>query len=481
MSFYDSTPLGRILTRVSADLSIVDLDIPFNLILAVGAATNTYANLGVLAVVTWQVLFVSIPMVFLAICLQRYYFASAKEVMRINGTTKSMLANHLAESIAGAITIRAFQKEDRFFAQNLDLIDTNASPFFHNFAANEWLIGRLEILSATVISSSALAMVLLPPGTFSPGFIGMAFSYSLSLNMSLVFSIQNHCTLANYIISVERLNQYMHIPSEAPLVIDENRPPPNWPSVGKVEIQDLKIKYRPDTPLVLRGVSCTIEGGHKIGIVGRTGSGKQLLSVPCFVWWSWQGKIVIDGLDISTIGLHDLRSRFGIIPQDPTLFNGTVRYNMDPLYQHTDLEIWEVLRKCQLEEAVQDKEEGLDAPEIWCCSGRRWIELEHGTAAIVLFGPCSVEEKSILVLDEATASIDNATDTILQKTIRTEFTDCTVITVAHRIPTVMDCTMVLAISDGKLVEYDKPMNLMNREGSLFGQLVKEYWSHSEVN
>ncbi|KAF9611048.1 hypothetical protein IFM89_026755 [Coptis chinensis] len=420
MSFYDSTPLGRILTRVSADLSIVDLDVPFNLILAVGATTNTYANLGVLAVITWQVLFVSIPMVYLAICLQQYYFASVKELMRINGTTKSMLANHLAESIAGAITIRAFQKEDRFFAQNLDLIDTNASPFFHNFAANEWLIERLEILSATVISSSALAMVLLPPGTFSPGFIGMAFSYGLSLNMSLVFSIQNHCTLANYIVSVERLNQYMHIPSEAPLVIDENRPPPNWPSVGKVEIQDLNWENN--------SYQCLVSFG---------GAGR--------------GGIVIDGVDISTIGLHDLRSRFGIIPQDPTLFNGTVRYNMDPLYQHTDLEIWEVLRKCQLEEAVQDKEEGLDAPEIWCCSGRRWIELEHGTAAIVLFGPCLLRRSRYWCLMKP---LHQLTMQQIQssKTIRTEFADCTVITVAHRIPTVMDCTMVLAISDGKLVE-----------------------------
>ncbi|KAF9611151.1 hypothetical protein IFM89_027237 [Coptis chinensis] len=371
--------------KVSADLSIVDLDVPFNLILAVGATTNTYANLGVLAVVTWQVLFVSIPMVFLAICLQQYYFASAKELMRINGTTKSMLANHLAESIAGAITIRAFQKEDRFFAQNLDLIDTNASPFFHNFAANEWLIERLEILSATVISSSALAMVLLPPGTFSP-------------------------------------DPILHL----------------FPRVSAAQ---LKV-------------------GTRLGLSDILAVGKQLLSVPCFVWWSRQGGggIVIDGLDISTIGLHDLRSRFGIIPQDPTLFNGTV------------------LRKCQLEEAVQDKEEGLDAPVVE--DGLNW---SMGQRQLFCLGRALLRRSRILVLDEATASIDNATDRILQKTIRTEFADCTVITVAHRIPTVMDCTMVLAISDGKLVEYDEPMNLMNREGSLFGQLVKEYWSHSEVN
>ncbi|XP_059298851.1 ABC transporter C family member 10-like [Lycium ferocissimum] len=473
MSFYDSTPLGRILSRVSSDLSIVDLDVPFNLIFAVAATTNFYSNLTVLGVVTWQVLFVSIPMVYVAILLQRYYFASAKELMRINGTTKSFVANHLAESIAGAVTIRAFKEEQRFFRKTFELIDINASPFFHNFAANEWLIQRLETISATVLASSALCMVLLPPGTFSSGFIGMALSYGLSLNITLVSSIQYQCTLVNYIISVERLNQYMHIPSEAPEILKENRPPVNWPSRGKVEIQDLQIRYRKDTTLVLRGISCTIEGGHKVGIVGRTGSGKSTLISALFrLVEPAGGRLVVDGVDICKIGLHDLRSRFGVIPQDPTLFNGTVRCNLDPLCQHTDQEIWEVLGKCQLHEAVKEKEKGLDSLVVE--DGLNW---SMGQRQLFCLGRALLRKSKILVLDEATASIDNATDMILQKTIRTEFANCTVITVAHRIPTVMDCTMVLAISDGKLVEYDAPMKLMKNEGSLFGQLVKEYWSH----
>ncbi|XP_019247523.1 PREDICTED: ABC transporter C family member 10-like isoform X1 [Nicotiana attenuata] len=473
MSFYDSTPLGRILSRVSSDLSIVDLDIPFNLIFAVAATTNFYSNLGVLAVVTWQVLFVSIPMVYVAVRLQRYYFASSKELMRINGTTKSFVANHLAESIAGAVTIRAFKEEDRFFVKTFELIDMNASPFFHNFSANEWLIQRLETISATVLASSALCMVLLPPGTFSSGFIGMALSYGLSLNLTLVSSIQYQCTLVNYIISVERLNQYMRIPSEAPEILKENRPPVDWPSRGKVEIQDLQIRYREESTLVLRGISCTFEGGDKVGIVGRTGSGKSTLISALFrLVEPAGGRIVVDGVDICKIGLHDLRSRFGVIPQDPTLFNGTVRCNLDPLCQHTDQEIWEVLGKCQLHEAVKEKEKGLDSLVVE--DGSNW---SMGQRQLFCLGRALLRKSKILVLDEATASIDNATDMILQKTIRTEFANCTVITVAHRIPTVMDCTMVLAISDGKLVEYDEPMKLMKNEGSLFGQLVKEYWSH----
>ncbi|KAL5577869.1 hypothetical protein UlMin_019568 [Ulmus minor] len=473
MSFYDSTPLGRILSRVSVDLSIVDIDVPYSLVFALGAFINVVANLGVLAFITWQVLLVSIPTIYLAFQLQRYYFSTAKELMRINGTTKSSVANHLAESVAGAMTIRAFEEEERFFKKNLDLIDVNASPFFHSFAANEWLIQRLEILSATVLASAALCMVLLPPETLSSGFIGMALSYGLSLNNSLVLSIQNQCTIANYIISVERLHQYMDIPSEAPEVIEENRPPANWPDVGKVEIRDLQIRYRANAPLVLHGISCTFAGGHKIGIVGRTGSGKTTLIGALFrLVEPTGGRIIVDGINISTIGLHDLRSRFGIIPQDPTLFNGTVRYNLDPLSQHSDKKIWEVLGKCQLREAVQEKEGGLDSLVV--DDGSNW---SMGQRQLFCLGRALLRRSRVLVLDEATASIDNATDTILQKTIRTEFADCTVITVAHRIPTVMDCTMVLAMSDGQVVEYDEPMKLMKREGSLFGKLVKEYWSH----
>ncbi|TVU18536.1 hypothetical protein EJB05_34641 [Eragrostis curvula] len=474
MSFFDSTPLGRVLSRVSSDLSIVDLDVPFAVMFSISASLNAYSNLGVLAVVTWQVLFVCVPMICLAIRLQRYYLASAKELMRINGTTKSSLANHLGESISGAVTIRAFSEEDHFFAKSLELVDKNAGPYFYNFSATEWLIQRLETMIAVVLSFSAFVMAFLPAGTFSPGFVGMALSYGLSLNVSFVSSIQKQCTLANQIISVERVNQYMDIQSEAAEVIEEKRPATDWPQVGRVELRDLKIRYRKDSPLVLHGITCTFEGGNKIGIVGRTGSGKTTLIGALFrLVEPAGGKIIIDSIDITTIGLHDLRSRLGIIPQDPTLFQGTVRYNLDPLGQFSDQQIWEVLEKCQLLQAVQEKEHGLDSLVVE--DGSNW---SMGQRQLFCLGRSLLRRCRILVLDEATASIDNATDAILQKTIRTEFKDCTVITVAHRVPTVMDCTMVLAMSDGKVIEYEKPIKLMETEGSLFRELVKEYWSNT---
>ncbi|CAI0441564.1 unnamed protein product [Linum tenue] len=343
MSFYDSTPLGRILSRVSSDLSIIDLELAYKLTISVGSTLNAYTILALLATLAWPVLFIIFPILYLIMVLQKYYFNTAKELMRINGTTKSSVVSHLAESIAGATTIRAFEEEQRFFTKNLVLVDSNASTYFHTFSASQWLIQRLEIPCAIVLSASALAMTLLPLGD------------------SASVAVHYQCFTAESIISVERLEQYMHIPSEAPQVIEAARPPANWPSHGQVEICNLNVRYQKNSPLVLRGISCRIEGGDKIGIVGRTGSGKTTLISALFrLVEPTEGRIVIDGIDIATIGLHDLRSHFGIIPQEPTLFCGTVRYNLDPLSQHTDPEIWEVLQKCQLREAILQKEEGLD-------------------------------------------------------------------------------------------------------------------------
>ncbi|CAL5017928.1 unnamed protein product [Urochloa decumbens] len=473
VSFYDSTPLGRVLSRVSSDLSIVDLDVPFTFMFSISASLNTYSNLGVLVVVTWQVLFIAVPMIALATRLQRYYLASAKELMRINGTTKSTLANHLGEAISGATIIRAFKEEDCFFAKYLELVDKNAGAYFYNFAATEWLILRLETMSAVIVSFCTFVIALLPSGTFSPGFVGMALSYALSLNVSFVFSIQNQCNLANQIVSVERVNQFMEIQSEAAEVVQEHQPSQDWPQVGRVEFRDLKIRYRQDAPFVLHGITCTFEGGDKIGIVGRTGSGKTTLTNALFrLVEPAEGKILVDSIDITTIGLYDLRSRLGVIPQDPVLFQGTIRYNLDPIGKFSDEEVWEVIQKCQLLDSVQEKVQGLDS--LVFEDGSNW---SMGQRQLICLGRILLRKCRILVLDEATASIDNATDAILQKIIRTEFKDCTIITVAHRIPTVMDCSTVLAMSDGKVVEYGKPMKLMETEGSLFCDLLKEHWSY----
>ncbi|KAJ7553020.1 hypothetical protein O6H91_06G081400 [Diphasiastrum complanatum] len=474
MSFFDSTPMGRVLSRLSSDLSILDVEVPFSFSYSMSATLNALSVVVIIAIVTWKVLIFIIPMIYINHWFQQYYLDSAQELMRIIGTTKSPIVHHFGEAIFGAATIRAFKREDQFMKRNLHLIDVNASPYFHSFAASEWLIQRLETLSAFVLGLSAFLMIMAPAGSIKPGLIGLALSYGLSLNVSLVCSVQNQCILANWIVSVERIKQYMHIPSEAPAVIEDHRPAPTWPPNGNILLNNLQVRYRPDTPLVLKGITCTFKGGQKIGVVGRTGSGKTTLISALFrLVEPAGGSIIIDGIDISSIGLHDLRSRLSIIPQEPTLFRGSVRFNLDPLAEYPDAIIWEALDKCKLGDIVREKPGKLEA--LVGDDGENW---SVGQRQLFCLGRALLKKSRILVLDEATASIDNTTDSILQKTIKLEFTSCTVVTVAHRIPTVIDSDMVMALRDGHLAEFDRPTNLLEQRTSLFAKLVAEYMSHS---
>ncbi|KVI12336.1 AAA+ ATPase domain-containing protein [Cynara cardunculus var. scolymus] len=400
MSFFDSTPAGRILNRVSVDQSVVDLDIPFRL---GGFASTTIQLLGIVGVMT----------------------------------QKSPIINLFGESIAGAATIRGFGQEKRFMKRNLYLLDCFARPFFCSIAAIEWLCLRMELLSTFVFAFCLVLLVSFPRKAIDP----------------------------------KRIHQYCHIPSEAPPIIEACRPPPLWPEEGNIEIIDLKVRYKENLPVVLRGVTCAFPGGKKIGIVGRTGSGKSTLIQVLFrLIEPESGRIIIDNIDISSIGLHDLRSRLSIIPQDPTLFEGTIRGNLDPLEEHSDQE---ALDKSQLGDVVREKELKLDAPVLE--NGDNW---SVGQRQLVSLGRALLKQARILVLDEATASVDSATDNLIQKIIRTEFKDCTVCTIAHRIPTVIDSDLVLVLSDGQVAEFDSPGRLLEDKFSMFYKLVTEYSSRS---
>ncbi|KAG0496551.1 hypothetical protein HPP92_001242 [Vanilla planifolia] len=262
------------------------------------------------------------------------------------GIRKSPILQHFSESIAGAPTIRCFNQEARFLAKNHRLIDNYSRISFHNSATMEWLSVRINLLFNLVFFLALMILVSLPRNTINPNLAGLAATYGLNLNILQAWVIWNLCNVENKMISVERILQFSDITSEAQLVIENNRPEKEWPNNGTIVIQNLHVQYNPRLPMVLKDISCVIPGKKKIGIVGRTGSGKSTL---------------IQAL-LGFIGLHDLRSRLSIIPQDPTLFQGTVRTNLDPLQEHSDLEIWEALRKCQLEEIIKQDHRLLDAP-----------------------------------------------------------------------------------------------------------------------
>ncbi|GAV60518.1 ABC_tran domain-containing protein/ABC_membrane domain-containing protein [Cephalotus follicularis] len=477
MLFFDSTPVGRILTRASSDLNTLDFDIPFSIIFVCAAGMELLVSIGIMAFVTWQVLIVAIFAMFAVHYAQVYYLATARELIRINGTTKAPVMNYAAETSLGVITIRAFNMMDRFFGSYLNLVDTDAALFFHSNAGMEWLVLRIETVQNVTLFTAALLLILLPKGYATPGLVGLSLSYALSLTNIQIFTSRWYCYLSNYIISVERIKQYMHIPPEPPAIVEDKRPPSSWPFRGRIELQELKqIRYRPNAPLVLKGITSTFKEGARVGVVGRTGSGKTTLISALFrLVEPASGTILIDGLDICSIGLKDLRMKLSIIPQEPTLFKGSVRSNLDPLGLYSDDEIWQALEKCQLKATISSLPNKLDSTV--SDEGENW---SGGQRQLFCLGRVLLRRNRILVLDEATASIDSATDAILQRIIRQEFSECTVITVAHRVPTVIDSDMVMVLSYGNLVEYDEPSKLMETN-SFFSKLVAEYWASCSRN
>nr|KYP54321.1 ABC transporter C family member 8 [Cajanus cajan] len=343
MLFFDSTPVGRILTRASSDLSILDFDIPLAITFAASIPLEIVLVICIMAAMTWQVLIVAVPAMVASKYFQGYYQVSARELIRISGTTKAPVMNFASETSLGVVTVRAFNMADRFFKNYLKLVDTDATLFLHSNVAMEWLVLRIEALQNLTVITATLLLVLVPQGYVSSGLAALSLSYAFSLTGAQVFWTRWYCNLLNYLISVERIKQFINIPAEPPAIVEDNRPPSSWPSKGRIDLQALEIRYRPNAPLVLKGITCTFKEGSRVGVVGRTGSGKSTLISALFrLVEPASGDIVIDGINICSMGLKDLRMKLSIIPQEPTLFKGSIRTNLDPLGLYSDDDIWKV-------------------------------------------------------------------------------------------------------------------------------------------
>ncbi|KAL2903563.1 ABC transporter C family member 3 [Bienertia sinuspersici] len=459
ISFFDFTPSSRILSRSSTDQSTVDMDIPYRLAGLVFALIQLLSIIFLMSHVAWQVFLIFVAVIAISCWYQAYYITTARELARMVGIRKAPILHHFSESMVGAPTIRCFNQEGRFHEKVLSLVNDYSRVTFHNIAAMEWLSVRINFLFNLVFFIVLVILVMLPRSAIDPSLSGLAATYGLNMNVLQAWIIWNLCNVENKMISVERILDFTQLPSEAPLVLDDCRPELGWPSEGFIQFENLHVRYSPDSPMVLKGITCTIPAKMKVGVVGRTGSGKSTLIQALFrVVEPSNGRILIDGIDVCKLGLQDLRSRLSIIPQDPTLFQGTVRTNLDPLEQHSDHEIWEVLNKCHVAE-----------------DGENW---SVGQRQLVCLARVLLQRRRILVLDEATASVDTATDNMIQKTVREQTSGCTVITVAHRIPTVIDNDLVLVLDQGKIIEYDTPAELLKDGSSAFSKLVKEFLRRS---
>ncbi|KAI8817199.1 P-loop containing nucleoside triphosphate hydrolase protein [Fimicolochytrium jonesii] len=470
-SFFDTTPLGRVINRFSKDQYTVDEVLPRTF---QGYFRTLFAVLSVVAVnVLGSPLFIIfvVPLGFLYAYFQRFYLSTSRELKRLDSTSRSPIYAHFSETLGGVSTIRAYQQEGRFITVNENKIDTNMRAYYPSISSNRWLAVRLELIGSLIVFGSAFFSVatIAIKGHIPASIVGLMITYSLNVTQSLNWMVRQSCEIETNIVAVERIKEYIDLPREAPYEIPSETPPREWPQVGRIDFINYSTRYRTGLELVLKDISFSVKGREKIGIVGRTGAGKSSLTLSLFrLIERVSGKIVVDDVDIANLGLFDLRSRLSIIPQDPVLFSGTIRDNLDPFGVYDDQAIWRALEDSSLKAHVTRMEKGLASVVL-----QGGENFSVGQRQLICLARALLRKTNILVLDEATAAVDVETDTIIQKTIREEFKDCTILTIAHRINTVMDSDRILLLDRGRIAEFDSPANLLRDKKSMFYSLAKE--------
>ncbi|XP_020848542.2 multidrug resistance-associated protein 1-like isoform X1 [Phascolarctos cinereus] len=464
--FFETNPIGQIINRFTKDMFIIDARFHYYLRTWVNCTLDVLGTVLVIVGALPLFVLVVIPLVFMYFTIQRYYIASSRQIRRLAGASRSPIISHFSETLAGVSTIRAFGHQQRFISQNRDVVNEHLVCFYNNIISNRWLSVRLEFLGNLLVFFAALLAVLAGDAVDSTT-VGLIISYALNITQSLNFWVRKACEIETNAISIERVFEYTNIQKEAPR-IKSNRPPSHWPDKGIVEFVNYEARYRPDLGLALQNVTFRTHSEEKVGIVGRTGAGKSTLTNCLFrIVEKSGGKIIIDGIDISAIGLHDLRGKLNIIPQDPVLFSGTLQMNLDPLEKYSDNELWEALELCHLKDFVQSLPKRL-LHEI----SEGGENLSAGQRQLVCLARALLRKTKILVLDEPTASVDYETDSLVQSTIQKEFADCTILTIAHRLHTVMDSERILVLDSGRIIEFETPQNLIRQKG-LFSEMVKE--------
>ncbi|KAI0657563.1 multidrug resistance-associated ABC transporter [Cubamyces menziesii] len=505
MRWYDVTPQGRILNRFSKDIETIDTSISETF-----HPVNYYIILTIVSVVTIIVVF---PLfIFPAIVLGFFYYrvASAflntnRDLRRMESNTRSPVFANFTELLEGIVTVRAFGAEQRFLDNLYDAVNLTTGIWYVSWMTNRWLLVTFDTLGATGILAATLFAL---SGYKDAGMAGVCITSAITFTESVYWTCRFWTDVELDFNSVERVVEYLDLPQEPPTIIESNRPPAYWPSSTSpnrdslLAVENLVIKYAPDLPPVLHGISFTLKAKERVGLLGRTGSGKSTLAMSLLRFVDpVSGRIIIDGIDISTIGLHDLRSRITFIPQDAALFSGTLRDNLDPFGEHTDAECLDVLhrvhmlsdsqlvsqrpsRAASIHENEQDTTTTFVSPSPTEVEGKTVVTLDtqvspggtnfsQGQRQLIAMARALLRRSAIIILDEATSSIDFATDAKIQATIREEFGDSLLLTVAHRLRTVIDYDRLIVLDKGEIAEFDTPLNLIHKEGGIFrGMCIK---------
>ncbi|XP_015928465.1 ATP-binding cassette sub-family C member 12 [Parasteatoda tepidariorum] len=467
MHFFDVTPVGRILNLFTHDVDEIDTHLPTVMVVFLQRMmTMIFALLLVVIVYHWF----GIPIIFLGIVffmLQKLFKSATRDLKRYENFSRSPVFSHVAATVKGLSTIRAYEKQEEFFDRFTQLVDEHSSPQYLYYCALRWMGIRMDIMCLTITLTTILFVIYLRDQV-NPAFAALALVLVLQLSGLYQYIVRLMCEVESRFTSVERMQSYIEdLESEAPSAIDKTRPSPDWPMRGHIVFKDVKMGYRPSLPLVLKGLSFEIEHQEKIGIVGRTGAGKSSLGAALFRLVELNsGNIIIDGINIENLGLEDLRSRMSVIPQDPVLFQGSIRYNLDPMGEYEDEILWKVLSEVDMKLKISSLDGGLDSPVV-----EGGNNFSVGERQLLCMARALLRESKVVLLDEATAAVDNETDKVIQNAINQVFANSTVLTIAHRLTTVANCDRVMVLSEGKIVEFDQPTILLSNPNSHFSKLM----------
>ncbi|XP_056002528.1 multidrug resistance-associated protein 1-like isoform X2 [Ostrea edulis] len=467
ISFFDTTPIGRIMNRFSSDIGILDDRVPRTFWLWAIMLSTLFATLVVISVNTPKFLIAIVPVGIMYVAILKFYLPTARQLKRIEGVTRSPVYSHFSESITGASCIRAFRAVDRFITESQIRVDTN-STFYHAANTATWWIGiRLEFMANVLVFVAALFSVL--SDTLTGAGLGLSLTYSLQVVVALNLFVQSVSEMEMNIVSAERADEYTKLSSEAEWIDPSKRPPSDWPDTGQLNFKSYSTRYRPGLDLVLRGLECVISGGEKVGIVGRTGAGKSSVTLGLFrIVEPVGGDIEIDNVSVSSIGLHDLRSKLTILPQDPVIFSGSLRSNLDSFQRFSDQDLWTAIERAHMKDFVTSCVGQLNYE---CGEGGQNFSV--GQRQLICLARTLLHKTKILILDEATAAVDVETDDLIQRTIKTEFSDCTVMSIAHRLNTVMDYDRIMVMDKGFIVEFDSPNKLLDNKSGVFYSMAKD--------
>ncbi|KAF1805468.1 P-loop containing nucleoside triphosphate hydrolase protein [Mucor lusitanicus] len=484
LRFFDTTPIGRILNRFSKDFETIDSNIPNDLLNFVIQWVIIVSSMITVSSVLPIFLVPMLAVALVNVYLGMMFVSASRELKRMDSVSRSPLFSNFTETIIGVATIRAFGATRQFLQDMLTYIDTNTRPFYYQWLVNRWVSVRFAF-SGALINMITSTIILLSVDKMDASLAGFCLSFVLLFTDQMFWGIRRYTSLEMSFNAVERVVEFMEMDQEAPAITELR--PHDWPTRGRIDVKDLEIKYAADLDPVLKGISFSVKPQEKIGVVGRTGSGKSTLALSFFRFVeASQGSIVIDNIDIKDLGTEDLRSNLTIIPQDPTLFSGSLRSNMDPFDQFTDQDIFTALRRVHLlptEEGDTSAETIVSDSTLDEVNANVFKDLttnvteggknfSQGQRQLLCLARALLKRSRIVLMDEATASVDFETDKAIQKTIATEFADSTILCIAHRLHTVIEYDRILVLDQGQILEFDSPLTLISNPDSSFYKMCR---------